>query len=122
MTDNGSLYTSVVLAIAVIGSILTTAIIRLKNIKSCRCCSCMSCEQLAGPQQSDMQVITPDQILNNAILNNSNPQALTTPKSNSKPKMMYVIQNLSQNQSQNNSQNPDQQLSQQEPAASDLPV
>jgi len=116
MADNGSLYTSVVLAIAVIGSILTTAIIRLKNIKSCRCCSCMSCEQLSSSQGGDLQVITPDQILNNAILNNPNSQSITTPKSNSK--MKYVIQNL-----QNPDQSSSQQLSQQDvPAASDLPV
>ena len=86
--DANSQVTIFVLMIGVIGSILTTLIIRLKNINLCRCC-CFHCQQqvpTGGSNLANEQIIMPADIIASTISNNIIPA--NTPISVSKANIM----------------------------------
>jgi len=105
--------TAVWFGIAVIGSVLTTLIVRLKNIKLCRCCG-FNCEQTTNSDANNLQVITPADIINSAMNQTEVPQL----SSKNKSKFVITLPNKSvsiptdsvhhqtQTQTQTQTQNP----------------
>ena len=86
--ETNSQVTIFVLMIGVIGSILTTLIIRLKNINLCRCC-CFHCQQqvpVGGSNLANEQIIMPADIIASTVSNNIIPA--NTPISISKANIL----------------------------------